>query len=157
MRSHLERWGLSDLVDDSQLCVSELVSNVIRHVGPGTPATLAVHLAGRYPRIEVHDPDARALPTLMEAGIDSESGRGLALVAATTDRWGVELRPDRKVTWCELVREPGPHEAPTRLTLARAEESAINIIANLLHWLQAHGRDPDDVLDRALTRFEASC
>ncbi|MGV9886056.1 ATP-binding protein [Streptomyces sp. NPDC003395] len=156
MRSHLEATELSDLVGASQLCASELVSNVIRHVGPGTPTTLVVCRAGRHLRIEVHDPDARALPTLMEAGIDSEGGRGLALVAATADRWGVELRPDRKVTWCELAAErPHPQGEPSRLTSARAEGSAINIITDLLHWLQAHGRDPDDVLDRAVMHFEA--
>lgn len=36
----------------------------------------------------------------------------------------------------------------------RGEEAAIFIITDLLHWLRAHGRDADDVLDRAQTRFE---
>ncbi|MFF9811943.1 ATP-binding protein [Streptomyces sp. NPDC014006] len=186
-RFQLEKWRLSDLVEPSQLCVTELVSNVIAHVGPGTPTTLVVTTDGRCLRIEVHDPDTRALPTLVEAGADSEGGRGMALVAATTNRWGVELHPDRKVTWCELTtgrsispsKRPCPrvsraqglldvyggrverrqgsvdHVGTGRLWLTCAEETAIDIITDLLHWLQTHGRDADDVLDRAQTHFEA--
>jgi anti-sigma regulatory factor (Ser/Thr protein kinase) len=184
MRLHLGLWGLRDAVDAAELCVTELVANVITHVGPGTPTTLAVSMNGPYLRIEVHDPDTRALPTLVEAGCDSESGRGMALVEATAVRWGVELRADRKVTWCELETEPAllcsasgsprlsraqglldlygtgrtPHvtgAGARRLTLASAEETAIEIIADLLHWFHAHGRDADEVLDRAQVHFEA--
>jgi hypothetical protein len=42
-----------------------------------------------------------------------------------------------------------------RLTLACAEEAAIDIIADLLHWFHVQGRDADDVLDRAQVYFEA--
>ena len=103
MRMHLGIWGLHEVSDEAQLCVSELASNVITHVGWGTPATLAVSMNGMHLRIEVHDPDTRALPTLLDADIDSEGGRGMALVDAVAARWGVQLRPDRKVTWCELA------------------------------------------------------
>lgn len=44
LRIHLGLWGLDELIDAAQLCVSELVSNVITHVGPGTPTTLAVSM-----------------------------------------------------------------------------------------------------------------
>ncbi|EST25609.1 hypothetical protein M878_28460 [Streptomyces roseochromogenus subsp. oscitans DS 12.976] len=184
MRLHLGLWGLEDVVEAAQLCVSELVTNVITHVGLGTLATLAVSMNGSYVRIEVHDPDTRALPTLLEVGFGSESGRGMRLVESIAARWGVELQADRKVTWCELSTEPaspcsandGPRlsraeglldlykaeHSPRavsaegcRLKLACAEEAAINIIADLLHWLHAHGSNADDVLDRAQVHFEA--
>jgi anti-sigma regulatory factor (Ser/Thr protein kinase) len=183
MRLHLGIWGLQDLVDEAQLCVSELVANVITHVGPGTPATLAVLMRGTRLRIEVHDPDTRALPVLRRAGADSEQGRGMALVNAVADRWGVLLHPDRKVTWCELTTKltaPDGHvEAPSviraeallrhyaavaqspgradvgRLTSTVAEETLIAAITDFLHWFRAHGRDVDDMLDRAQMRFEA--
>jgi hypothetical protein len=29
------------------------------------------------------------------------------------------------------------------------------LIADLLHWVRAHGRDAGDILDRAQSRFEA--
>jgi anti-sigma regulatory factor (Ser/Thr protein kinase) len=102
MRLHLGLWGLHGVIDAAQLCVSELVSNVITHVGTGTPATLVVSMSGSRLRIEVHDSDTRALPVLLDAGLDAESGRGMALISAVTDRWGVQLQADQKVTWCEL-------------------------------------------------------
>ncbi|WP_217566681.1 ATP-binding protein [Streptomyces sp. GbtcB7] len=182
MRLHLGLWGLREISEAAQLCVSELVSNVITHVGAGTPTTLAVSMNGTYLRIEVQDPDTRALPTLIQAGADSEGGRGMALVDATADRWGVQLHPDRKVTWCELstgLNSPNGHSGgtpvaragamlglygaenlpgnlgPSTLSVAVAQEAAINVIADLLHWLQAHGRDVDEALDRAQMHFEA--
>lgn len=106
MRLHLGLWGLQEVVEDAQLCVSELVSNVIKHVGPGTPATLAVSMNGVHLRIEIHDPDTRALPVLLDAIADSEAGRGMALVDAVAERWGVLLLADQKVTWCELATGP---------------------------------------------------
>ncbi|WP_419666409.1 ATP-binding protein [Streptomyces sp. 2-1] len=184
LRLHLELWGLHEVTDAAQLCVSELVSNVIRHVGLGTPTTLAVSMNGTYLRIEVHDPDTRALPTLLDAGSEAEAGRGVAIIDAVADRWGVQLSPDRKVTWCELGtgldstnghcgggrvtrvemmlrlhrKSVGAltHAASSRiLSVAIAEEAAIDVIADVLHWLRAHGCDADDALDRAQTHFEA--
>ncbi|MCX5369657.1 ATP-binding protein [Streptomyces sp. NBC_00103] len=182
MRLHLGIWGLAEVIDDAQLCMSELVSNVITHVGPGTPATLAVSMNGVRLRIEVHDPDARALPTLLDAKVESESGRGMALVDAIADRWGVQLHADQKVTWCELgtglsaadglcmsprvaraekvsaVYDMTPCSSAngsSRLQAAAAESMVVDAIANLLHWLRAHGHDADEALDQAQMRFEA--
>ncbi|MFD7935469.1 ATP-binding protein [Streptomyces sp. NPDC059755] len=182
MRLHLGIWGLPEVVDDAQLCMSELVSNVITHVGPGTPATLAVSMSGDRLRIEVHDPDARALPTLLDANVESVSGRGMALVDAVADRWGVQLHADQKVTWCELVTglsaadrlctsprvaraekvsavyDMAPCLSATgssRLQAAAAESMVVDAITDLLHWLRAHGYAADEALDRAQMRFEA--
>ncbi|MGN9794130.1 hypothetical protein ACTMTU_23935 [Streptomyces sp. OZ13] len=35
------------------------------------------------------------------------------------------------------------------MSVARAQESAIDVITDLLLWLRAHGFDPDEALDRA--------
>ncbi|MBQ0890521.1 ATP-binding protein [Streptomyces sp. RM72] len=183
VRSRLEGWGLRCLVDEAQLCVSELVANVIAHVGSGTPTTLSVLMNGAFLRIEVRDPDSRALPTLVAADVEAEGGRGMALVAAVSDRWGVSLLGDSKVTWCEIATRPtspgerdvGPWVIRTEamrglygivgeeqvgrsvspVSVLKGEEAAIHIITDLLHWLSAHGRDTDEVLDRAQVRFEA--
>ncbi|MFB7502859.1 ATP-binding protein [Streptomyces broussonetiae] len=182
LRTHLGLWGLPELTEAAQLCVSELVSNVVTHVGRGTPATLAVSMSGTRLRIEVHDPDARALPTLVEAADDAETGRGMALVSAHSDRWGVQLQLDRKVTWVELataLRAPDGHSRsvhvaraenvlrgydmrqvtdPTgssRLNAVVAEAAVIMAITDLLHWLRAHGRDADEALEQAQVQFEA--
>ncbi|MYV57753.1 ATP-binding protein [Streptomyces sp. SID3212] len=178
---HLHRWGLPELAEPARLCVTELVTNVITHVGPGTPTTLSVSMNGVHLRLEVTDPDTRALPALVEASGDAEGGRGMALVNAVTDRWGVILRGDTKVTWCELptgLRSPTDHAEGPRiakaeallalfsfggirgpgrsdpLSVSAAEETVIELIIDLLHWLRSHGCDPGEALDRAQTRFE---
>lgn len=61
---------------DVQLCASELVTNVIRHVGEGVPVTVRVwpEEGGRV-RLGVTDPAPRALPVLVAAaGAEAESG-----------------------------------------------------------------------------------
>ncbi|WP_308402039.1 ATP-binding protein [Streptomyces shenzhenensis] len=88
---------------DVQLCVTELVANVVRHVGEGTPIRVrVVRVAGACLRVEVSDADARARPVLRRAGADDETGRGLALLDAVTLRWGVEHGAEGKTVWCEL-------------------------------------------------------
>ena len=92
---------------DIRLCASELVTNVIDHLGEGTPVTVRVLTTGHgHARIEVTDPDPRALPVLQHATTTDESGRGLALLDALARRWGVEQGADRKTVWCELGAEP---------------------------------------------------
>ncbi|MEU0627787.1 ATP-binding protein [Streptomyces sp. NPDC005989] len=183
MRLHLELWGLPGVVYAAQICVTELVANVVTHVGPGTPCCLAVSMNGDRLRVEVSDPDLRGIPKLVAAADGSETGRGMALVDGVADRWGVILRGDSKVTWCELstgLRSPSDHvDSPQvakaesllslcglgsvrvgdrrdRLGLALGRELAIDLIVDLLHWLRAHGCDPDDALDCAQTHFEAA-
>lgn len=90
---------------DVRLCATELLTNVIDHLGDGTPVT--VRVIGTAPhcgrtRIEVTDPDPRALPVLLSATVSEESGRGLALVDALAECWGVVQGPDCKTVWCEL-------------------------------------------------------
>ncbi|WP_203609137.1 ATP-binding protein [Streptomyces anulatus] len=182
VRHQLDLWGLAGVVPDAQLCASELAANVIKHVGCGVHARLAVSMSGSRLRIEVSDPDVRGVPVLVTGADGEEHGRGLVLVDALADRWGVVLRADAKVTWCELAtglrssvdHVDGPQVARAEallgllglsvrdrdvqrgpLTVAHAEEAAIDVIADLLHWLRAHGCDPDGALDRAQAHFEA--
>ncbi|WP_328427412.1 ATP-binding protein [Streptomyces sp. NBC_00443] len=187
LKLRLILWGLPEHVDVVQICASELVTNVIQHVGEGAPTTLRITFKGPYLRLEVADPDMQALPTLLAACSALESGRGMAVVDALADhRWGVFLRDDAKVVWCELatntsvVSEPTAGPRVTRagalldlygswqlpcgtamsggrsvLGAAAAEEAAIGVLADVLHWLRAYGYDPDAVLDRAQTHFEA--
>ncbi|MER7476977.1 ATP-binding protein [Streptomyces sp. NPDC126510] len=110
VRRALRSYGI-----DVQLCASELVTNVIRHVGEGVPVTVRVwREEGGRVRLGVTDPDPRALPVLIGAvGPEDESGRGLALLDAPALRWGVEQEAGRKTVWCELlVRVPKTPERP---------------------------------------------
>ncbi len=163
VRLHLGHWGLHHVVESAQLCVTEMVTNVITHVGYGTPVELGLLMNGSYLRIEVKDPDLRALPTLLHVADDEESGRGMRLLDAVTTRWGVLITADRKVTWCELatgIDVPGGHVPSPVVDRAegmlrvygeiRADKaSAITAIADILCWVRAHGYDPDEVLESA--------
>ncbi|GAA2995203.1 ATP-binding protein [Streptomyces fulvorobeus] len=88
---------------DVQLCASELITNVVRHLGDGVPVTVRLFGTdeGRT-RLEVTDPDPRALPLLCRAAEDDEAGRGLALLDGLALRWGVEQGAGTKTVWCEL-------------------------------------------------------
>ncbi|MGW6397170.1 ATP-binding protein [Streptomyces sp. NPDC055134] len=48
-------------------------------------------------RVEVHDSGDG---TPQEADVQGESGRGLFLVEALADKWGVERRDPGKTVWC---------------------------------------------------------
>ncbi|MFG2176806.1 ATP-binding protein [Streptomyces niveus] len=95
-------WGLCDRMDEALLCVSELATNALVHgVPPGRGYRLQLLLlADGVFRIEVHDSgDGR--PSVREPY--GESGRGLMLVAALADKWGVGERDPGKIVWCEFV------------------------------------------------------
>ncbi|MEU6392698.1 ATP-binding protein [Streptomyces sp. NPDC046939] len=86
-----------------RLCATELMTNVIDHLGEGTPVSVRVYTTdGDRTRVEVTDPDPRALPTLLHATLTDECGRGLTLVGALALRWGVEQGLRGKTVWCEL-------------------------------------------------------
>ena len=98
------RHHLRALDFEVRLCVTELLTNVIDHLGKGTPVTVRVTSADRgHTRIEVTDPDPRALPTLLPASETAECGRGLTLVGVLARCWGVDQGTDRKTVWCELA------------------------------------------------------
>jgi signal transduction histidine kinase len=92
------------VVDDAELIVSELVTNAIDADCGGAQLTVTVE-AGVV-RIEVED-DASGLPQPADAGSNDERGRGLAIVAALSTRWGYERLGRGKRVWAELAARQG--------------------------------------------------
>ncbi|MEV6050197.1 ATP-binding protein [Streptomyces sp. NPDC052107] len=89
---------------DVQLCVTELVTNVIRHVGEGSVVRVRVaRTDGDRVRVEVTDPAGQALPVCLPSAPDDEAGRGLALLDAVALHWSVEQGVEGKTVWCELA------------------------------------------------------
>lgn len=93
------------------LSATELAANAVLHgqvPGRGFRLTLTLD-ATRTLRIEVTDPRGDRLPRIPDpAGGYAESGRGLLLVAAYADRWGVDEGPAPcKTVWAELALLPG--------------------------------------------------
>ncbi|MGW5199127.1 ATP-binding protein [Streptomyces spiralis] len=124
----LRTWGLP--LDPARLIVAELATNAATHGRvSGRNFQLLLYVVGRTLRIEVTDTRGDRLPHLQPAHPNEESGRGLTLVAALADRWGVTPGlPPRKTVWAELTvpapqsPEPGhplpgrtcaPHALPT--------------------------------------------
>jgi anti-sigma regulatory factor (Ser/Thr protein kinase) len=92
-----------DACPDTELCLSELLANVIRHVGEGVPVTLRVgRTVDGDVRLELSDPDPYSWLVQRSPGGDEESGRGLLMVHAAARRWGVERRAGGKTVWCEV-------------------------------------------------------
>ncbi|HEY6749096.1 MAG TPA: ATP-binding protein, partial [Mycobacteriales bacterium] len=81
---------------------TELVSNAIRHTRD--ELVLTVRLAGGRLRVGVSDSSHRR-PQLVQVSKRDTSGRGLQLVEALSDEWGVD--PDErglgKTVWFELA------------------------------------------------------
>ncbi|WP_433546290.1 ATP-binding protein [Streptomyces sp. CA-294286] len=93
--------------DDVLLCVSELATNALEHgVPPGRGFQIRVWAARDLVRLEVHD-SGPGKPRKAEVGGPAlkEGGRGLLIVAALADNWGVGERNPGKVVWCEFGAE----------------------------------------------------
>ncbi|MFF5189450.1 ATP-binding protein [Streptomyces sp. NPDC000345] len=172
-RSQLREWGVLAAADETELLVSELATNVVKHVGEGTSATLILEWRGERLRVEVHDKGG-ALPELKPATRDDECGRGLHLLAAIAVDWGTIVSAVGRAVWCEIALGAGTScrrieravEAlesyqggrggkQERTREGGLEESAIELIADLLHWTAGRGQDPDGILDKAQTHYEA--
>ncbi|MGW3122050.1 ATP-binding protein [Streptomyces sp. NPDC001107] len=173
--TQLRRWGMPVPADEAELLVTELATNVVKHVGEGAPASLILEWRGERLRLEVHD-KSQAVPSPGTANCDAECGRGLHLLAALSADWGTLLTAAGKAVWCEIPISAGRtcrrieraaealenYQGSSRgLCLlgssreAGLEESAVELIADLLHWTAARGHDPDDFLDRAQMHYEA--
>jgi anti-sigma regulatory factor (Ser/Thr protein kinase) len=83
-----------------QVLVDELVTNVILHAH--CDAELVATVDGGTARVEVRD-SSTLQPTPRHYGRRSMTGRGLHLVDALAQRWGVDEVPDGKVVWFELI------------------------------------------------------
>ncbi|MFJ6437775.1 ATP-binding protein [Streptomyces sp. NPDC091416] len=102
--SYLHRWGLWRLADAAALLITELVTNALRYGLTDSIELRMIHTT-RTVRIEVRGGTADAgVRTLGQASAFDECGRGLFLVDALADAWGVA--EDGSV-WCSLSLTEG--------------------------------------------------
>ncbi|MFK4224175.1 ATP-binding protein [Streptomyces sp. NPDC019890] len=111
--AHLSDWDLPHgVVANAEHLVAELAANAATHGRlPGREFLLALRATedDRTLRIEVTDTRGDRLPRPhhQPPSPDCESGRGLLLVEALADRWGVTPGPvPRKTVWAELDLAP---------------------------------------------------
>ncbi len=112
--STLRRWGVTDRGDDVAVVVSELLTNALRHALPpagppggtagGTgrgrwPVRLGLVQPGQFVLCAVADPSPRP-PEPKDPDYLAESGRGLHVISALSDRWGYTVPTETgKVVW----------------------------------------------------------
>jgi anti-sigma regulatory factor (Ser/Thr protein kinase) len=110
-RHVLWEWGLTGLVPDSELLVSELVTNAVKVTAGRDEAAVRLRLSGDSARVLIEvwdaDPRAPAPKDLGEHGTpdpQEEGGRGLFLVATLSAHWDwyPTREPSGKVVWCEI-------------------------------------------------------
>ena len=91
-----------DLLEDVRLLVNELVTNSVKFAGRGS-IRLRMKASPDAVRVEVLDegPGFRAPNEDSEPSLEETSGRGLFLVEAIADRWGVEVDA-RTCVWFEI-------------------------------------------------------
>ncbi|MET9377112.1 ATP-binding protein [Streptomyces sp. NPDC003035] len=106
LRMFLTRWDLAHLTDAAELALTELVANVVRHV-PGRRCTVLILREPHALRVEVTDTTPGPLYAKAADPL-AETGRGLTLVEAVTDRWGVEPSADGKTVWFECNSQNAP-------------------------------------------------
>ncbi|GAA2775927.1 hypothetical protein GCM10010521_63180 [Streptomyces rameus] len=101
----LHTWGLDDLIDDTQLLTSEIVTNALIHADSDVDLRLR-----EYPdhlRLEIHDTDPTPpIPTPITLAPDTnqhaEHGRGLLIVDALATQWGNTPTGRGKTIWVNI-------------------------------------------------------
>jgi anti-sigma regulatory factor (Ser/Thr protein kinase) len=86
--------------DDAALLASEVVTNALRHAPSGLISVRAER-DGQQLVVQVLDASPEE-PIVLDEDLWDERGRGMALVDAIADEWGVVPHPSGKVVWFRL-------------------------------------------------------
>lgn len=89
--------GMTSVVDDARLLISELATNAVVHAG--TDFTVTVHISASHLYVEVRDGDPTDLVAQGESRALALSGRGLGIVGRLAESWGSRVEDHGKVVW----------------------------------------------------------
>ena len=96
------------------MCVSEFCANAIAHTASGSGGVFTVEVdcpRDGVARVAVIDDGGASVPAPGSGGLMADSGRGLAIVAACTSRWGFSDAYPGRTVWAEAcwpVAVPAP-------------------------------------------------
>jgi anti-sigma regulatory factor (Ser/Thr protein kinase) len=103
LRELLGQWGRQGRSEVAELLTSELVTNAIVHTDHD--AVLTATVGPRGLRVEVRDFVARRPRVRVPVADEGTNGRGMFLVQALADAWGVRPHGVGKAVWFELEAE----------------------------------------------------
>jgi anti-sigma regulatory factor (Ser/Thr protein kinase) len=134
--AQLRYWHLDPLIDRATLGVTELLTNVHRHARPDKTCTVKIELLLDRLMVSVrdHDPRLPVVGSIPDADALATCGRGLAMVAAVSESWGV--RPDGesgKVVWFTLPTPSSAREAAARPRRRQVAEKPARRFAEVEH------------------------
>ena len=130
VRTHLRDHGLGALVDNAELIVSELVGNVVLHVGGDVE--VAVEVADDEVLLSVTDRSPLS-PHLRVFSRTSSTGRGMRLVHSLSAEHGVRPNGDGKTIWVRL----------TRSSSERGDDEIAEVFADIDWMAELAEVDPD--------------
>ncbi|MGH7910799.1 MAG: ATP-binding protein [Candidatus Dormibacteraceae bacterium] len=111
----LLEWGAEVCDTEASLLITELATNSVIHAK--SPFDVTMTLDERGLRISVSDRSSR-LPLPKTYSMKATTGRGLRLVAAYADAWGVEPHRKGKTVWCALRFDSQPGAGPAETNQA---------------------------------------
>lgn len=93
-----------DVISETEIVVSELVSNAIRHAQPLGDGSVRVHWKAKNDvvEIEVTDGGGRTVPRPAPRSVGAASGRGLRIVRSLAHEWGVTEETRGRTVWAAL-------------------------------------------------------
>ena len=108
LAAELDRLVPPGLRADAVAVAAELLGNAVRHAAPlpGNVIRLGLRVrtddSGTVVELRVNDGGSSLVPKERTPAPDSPDGRGLAIVSALAQSWGVERSPAGQCVWAQL-------------------------------------------------------
>jgi anti-sigma regulatory factor (Ser/Thr protein kinase) len=112
-----------ETLEAAELMVSELATNAVQHARSGFELTIST--ARGQLRVEIRD-SGQGQPAMRSPTPTENSGRGLRIVEAMSQEWGVRVEPAGKLVWFTLPTQElskDPVERTREATPARSQTS----------------------------------
>jgi anti-sigma regulatory factor (Ser/Thr protein kinase) len=99
LRHALADWAVEGFELAAPQVLTELATNAALHAR--SAYTVHLQLDGGHLLVEVSD-SSRMMPQQRHYGTGATTGRGISLIQALSEAWGVESSPTGKTVWCRV-------------------------------------------------------